>query len=144
MKTDCVSDLVVLVRAPQGTVLAPFLFTLYSKDFSYNSPTCHLQKFSDYSAIISLIKDGDNREYKELTHNFVDWYKQNHLQITEGKTKEMVVDFRRCTHSTKTPVNIQGTDIDMMWSYKYLGVNLYNKLDWTDRCIRMAGAISSC
>ncbi|KAI3375234.1 hypothetical protein L3Q82_021731, partial [Scortum barcoo] len=38
--------------APQGTVLAPFLFTLYTADFSYNTPSCHLQKFSDDSAVV--------------------------------------------------------------------------------------------
>ncbi len=30
------------------------------------------------------------------------------------------------------PVNIQGTDIEMVISYKYLGVHLKNKLGWTD------------
>ena len=115
---DCVSDLFVCsVGVPQGTVLASFLFTFYTADFSYNSPTCHLQKFSDDSAIIGLITDGDDREYRELTHNFVDWCQQNRLQINAGKTKEMVVDFRRCTHSPLTPLNIQGMDIDMVRSY---------------------------
>jgi len=33
--------------APQGTVLAPFLFTLYTSDFRYNSESCHIQKYSD-------------------------------------------------------------------------------------------------
>ncbi|KAI3375306.1 hypothetical protein L3Q82_021090 [Scortum barcoo] len=45
-------------------VLAPFLFTLYTADFSYNTPSCHLQKFSDDSAVVGLITDGDDREYK--------------------------------------------------------------------------------
>ncbi|KAM4575517.1 uncharacterized protein V3H82_010004 [Fundulus diaphanus] len=35
--------------APQGTVLSPFLFTLYTSDFTYNTDSCHLQKFSDDS-----------------------------------------------------------------------------------------------
>ncbi|KAI3363931.1 hypothetical protein L3Q82_001533 [Scortum barcoo] len=52
--------------APQGTVLAPFLFTLYTADFSYNTPSCHLQKFSDDSAVVGLITDGDDREYRGL------------------------------------------------------------------------------
>lgn len=33
--------------APQGTVLSPFLFTLYTSDFHCNSESCHLQTFSD-------------------------------------------------------------------------------------------------
>ncbi|XP_013889486.1 RNA-directed DNA polymerase from mobile element jockey, partial [Austrofundulus limnaeus] len=49
----CQSDKVVCsTGAPQGTVLAPFLFTLYTADFRYSSASCHLQKFSDDSAIV--------------------------------------------------------------------------------------------
>ncbi|KAI3368907.1 hypothetical protein L3Q82_025428 [Scortum barcoo] len=81
--------------APQGTVLAPFLFTLYTADFSYNTPSCHLQKFSDDSAVVGLITDGDDREYRGLIQDFADWCLRNNLQINAGKTKELVVDFRR-------------------------------------------------
>lgn len=35
---DCRSDTMASsTRAPQGTVLSPFLFTLYTPDFQYNS-----------------------------------------------------------------------------------------------------------
>nr|XP_019946005.1 PREDICTED: connective tissue growth factor-like [Paralichthys olivaceus] len=91
----------------------------------------HLQKFSDDSAIVGLITDDDDREYRELIKDFVDWCQWNRLQINSGKTKELVVDFRRRNHTPPTPVNIQGMDIERVDSYKYLGVHLNNKLDWT-------------
>ncbi|XP_036418495.1 NACHT, LRR and PYD domains-containing protein 3-like [Colossoma macropomum] len=107
--------------ALQGTVLAPFLFTLYTADFMYSSPNCHLQKFSDDSG-------EDNREYIELTQGFEDWCLMSHLLINAGKTKEMLVDFRRHCHLSP-PVNIQGIDIMRVDSYKYLGFHLNNRLD---------------
>ncbi|KAI3364017.1 hypothetical protein L3Q82_010778 [Scortum barcoo] len=77
--------------------------------------------------------DGDDREYRGLIQDFADWCLRNNLQINAGKTKELVVvDFRRRRHSPPAPVSIQGTDIDTVKSYKYLGVHLNDSLDWSD------------
>ncbi|KAI3377103.1 hypothetical protein L3Q82_000302 [Scortum barcoo] len=43
-----------------------------------------------------------------------------------------ISDFRRCSHSPPEPVNILGMDIDVVKSYKYLGVHLNDSLDWSD------------
>ncbi|KAI3366545.1 hypothetical protein L3Q82_000677 [Scortum barcoo] len=45
--------------APQGTVLSPFLFTLYTSDFTYSMDSCHLQKFSDDTAIVGCVSKGN-------------------------------------------------------------------------------------
>ncbi|KAI4878183.1 hypothetical protein NFI96_009370 [Prochilodus magdalenae] len=81
-------------------------------------------KFSDDSAIVGLITNKEDSEYRELIQDFVDWCLQNHLQINAGKTKELVVDFRRCRHPPPL-VNIRGMDIERV------GVHLNNKLDWS-------------
>ncbi|TWW77398.1 R2DM Retrovirus-related Pol polyprotein from type II retrotransposable element [Takifugu flavidus] len=54
----------------------------------------------------------------------------NHLCINTSKTKEVVIDVSRNTSHT-APVNIQDLDIEIVEEYKYLGVHLNNKLDWT-------------
>jgi len=52
------------------------------------------------------------------------------LQVVTFKTKELVVDFRkRPTHPK--PVGIRGTEVDIVEEYKYLGVHIDNKMDWT-------------
>ncbi|TWW52975.1 hypothetical protein D4764_0220220 [Takifugu flavidus] len=50
-----------------------------------------LRKFSDDSAAVGLITDGDDTEYRELIQDFVDWSLRNNLQINTDKTKELVV-----------------------------------------------------
>ncbi|TWW70659.1 hypothetical protein D4764_17G0001420 [Takifugu flavidus] len=128
---DCESDVVVCsTGAPQGTVLSPFLFTLCTSDFSHNSDSCHLQKFSNDTTIVGRVSEGNEFEYREVITNFVTWCELNHLRINTSKTKEVVIDFgRKASHTA--PVNIQGLDIEIVEEYKYLGVHLKNKLDWT-------------
>ncbi|KAK3536040.1 hypothetical protein QTP70_025505, partial [Hemibagrus guttatus] len=60
----------------------------------FSSASCHLHKFSDDSAIFGLITDDDDREYRELIQNFVDWYQWNCLQINAGKTRVGVIGIK--------------------------------------------------
>ncbi|KAK0137273.1 RNA-directed DNA polymerase from mobile element jockey [Merluccius polli] len=127
----CTSDTVVSsTGAPQGTVRSPVLFTLYTSDFQYNSGLCHVQKYSDDTAIVGCIKDGREGEYRSLVEDFVRWCRSNHLQLNTSKTKEMVVDFRRKKPHLQ-PVSIEGVDVEVVRTYKYLGLQLDDKLDWT-------------
>ncbi|KAK3568773.1 hypothetical protein QTP86_017433, partial [Hemibagrus guttatus] len=130
---DCVSEVVVCnTGAPQGTVLSPFLFTLYTSDFRYNTNACHLQKFSDDSAIVGCVSDGNEQEYRDVIKDFVDWCECHHLHLNTNKMKEMVIDFQRRRTPHHTPVTIQGLDIELVGRFKYLGVHLNNRLDWLD------------
>ncbi|KAI4878333.1 hypothetical protein NFI96_010154 [Prochilodus magdalenae] len=119
-----------MTRAPQGTVLSPVLFTLYTSDFKYNSELCHMQKFSDDTAIVGCVRNGQEREYRSLVEDFVEWCTTNHLKLNITKTKEMCIDFRR-SRSSQQPISIKGFDMEVIRSYKYLGVHLDEKLDWS-------------
>ncbi|KAJ8272962.1 hypothetical protein GJAV_G00095560 [Gymnothorax javanicus] len=116
--------------APQGTVLAPFLFTLYTSDFKYNSESCHIQKYSDDTAMVACVRSGQEAEYRDRVEAFSDWRAKNSLLLNTTKTKEMVVDFRRSKPPCQ-PVCLRGETTEVVQNYRYLGVVLDNKLDWS-------------
>ena len=101
-----------------GYCLAPFLFTLYISDFRYNSESCHIEKYSNDTAVVACVCDGQETESRILVKSFNGW------------TKKLVVDLRR----SKTPcqsVCIDGGEIETVQTCKYLGVGLDNKLEWS-------------
>ncbi|KAI4894256.1 hypothetical protein NFI96_002102 [Prochilodus magdalenae] len=136
---DCTSDTVISsTGAPQGTVLSPVLFTLYTSDFKYNSELCHMQKFSDDTAVVGCVRNGQEREYRSLVEDFVEWCTTNHLKLNITKTKEMCIDFRR-SRPSQQPISIKGVDVEVVRSYRYLGVHLDERLERPLLCCGVLG-----
>ena len=130
--THITSDIInTFTGAPQGTVLSPFLFTLYTSDCRFSDGSCHLQKFSDDSAVVGLLSVDDETEYREKVDTFVSWCDENFLLLNVSKTKELVIDFRKKKNVPIIPVKMKGVDIEMVDTYKYLGVTIDNKLTWS-------------
>lgn len=73
---------------------------------------------------------GREGEYRNLLKNFTGWCRRNQLQLNTARTKEMVVDFQRPSPSSQ-PVNIKEVEVEVIGSYKYLGLELGFKLDWS-------------
>ena len=116
--------------APQGTVLAPFLFTLYTSDCRSSEPSCPLIKFAYDTAMIGLIKDNDDTIYQQQLAMFVNHCDANFLELNVSKTKEMIIDFK--IFFTPSSIVLKGSKVDRVSSYKYLGIMIDDKLAWHD------------
>lgn len=85
-------------------------------------------KFADDTVLVSLLQDEDN-EHGPVIVDFVEWCNSHSLQLNVNKTKDMVLDFRK-TAQTSLPTVINGTVVEMVDSYKYLGTIIDNRLNF--------------
>ena len=65
---------------PQGTVLAPLLFSLYTSDYRSSNESCSIVKFADDTVLIGLISDYDSSKYVDEINKFVTYCKINFLE----------------------------------------------------------------
>ena len=80
---------------PQGTVLAPTLFTIYTDGCRSSFDNIPILKYADDTAIQALIKNQqDIDNYYTTINHFTSWCNDHFLKLNVKKTKELIFDFR--------------------------------------------------
>ena len=126
------STRVINIGSPQGTCISPALFTLYTDDCRSECDSVKVVKFADDTAILGLLDDSSESFdlFAGEIERFVSWCERHSLHLNVSKTKDMVIDFR-LKGNEHDAIEIAGELVERVSDYKYLGVTVNDKLDWS-------------
>lgn len=77
--------------------------------------------------IIGKIVDNNEHEYRAQVNSFVQWCDDNYLNLKVKKTKEIVIDSRKKEKCIEK-LTIKEENVDIVHDYKYLGVEIDDRL----------------
>ena len=126
------SKKLINIGSPQGTCISPALFTIYTDNCRSESDIVKIVKFADDTAILGLLNDScfTFEIFLKEIDRFVSWCDNHSLQLNVSKTKDMIFDFRK-RENDHSAIEIGGKCVERVSDYKYLGVTVNEKLDWS-------------
>jgi hypothetical protein len=119
----------VAVGVPQGSVLAPVLYSLYIND-APAAPGIHLALFADDTCVYETEKNARRmlNKFQRVLTAVGSWCQLWNIKLNEGKTQ--AIYFSKRSRMPVDDLQLNGRNILFVSSVKYLGVIFDRKMTW--------------
>ena len=101
------ATLILNTGAPQGCVLSPLMYSLFTHDCVAEHDSNTIIKFADDTTVVCLITDNDETDFREEVRELAVWCLDNNLSLNVSKTKELIVDYIK-RWAEQAPINMYG------------------------------------
>ena len=131
---------------PQGSVLGPLFYIVYANDISQVVKKCKLALYADDTVLYTSHRNFDVsvKYLQEDIDSLMAWCENNGIRANTDKTKVMVFGSKCCL--LKTPsfeIKFGDVPLQMVSSYKYLGITLDPQLNYNLHINKVIHSISS-
>ena len=131
---------------PQGSVLGPLLFILYTSGL-FDGLENELVAYADDTTLMAVIKNLSSRPVVLASINrdlvrIQEWCSQWHMKLNPSKTKSMVVSRKDTDESSHGLVLVSDTRIEISNSLEILGVTFDKELKFAEHIRLCVGNVS--
>ena len=129
---ETISDwLPISAGVPQGTKLGPILFLVMINSLNTVSQESSIWKFVDDVSLSEGLRKNSNSTLQSDLDNIGTWSSDNWMKLNAKKCKEMRTCYLRETPQL-TQLQVDGQALELVSSYKVLGLTIQNNLKWNE------------
>ena len=129
------TNVILNTGVPQGCVLSPILFSIYTNEITCSINGFKLFKYADDLALVAKMTDESTlSKYTQYINEMALWFKESSLQLNINKTKELCCHGRRALvtpHPLSSPLILEGQVVEQVETFKYLGTEIDQRLSFS-------------
>ena len=117
---------------PQGSVLGPLLFILYSNDIPHSLTYCKTIMFADDTTVY-LSGENITELFSNMNHDLTqlnDWFRANKLSLNVSKTNYVIFKKKSAPPMPDNILYIGNDKLENVRYTKFLGLFIDEKLEW--------------
>ncbi len=119
----CSTTITLNTGVPQGCVLSPFFYSLYTHGCRPVHGSNSIIKFADDTTVIGLIRDNDETAYRRRYSTWPHGALTITCSLTPARQRSLLVDFRRRKEARMTPSPLTGWLLNVSPASKFLGTH---------------------